>query len=175
MPQKYSPVAMALHWALVILVLYQIFLHPELHEIPRDAIPDAMSIHASVGLTILALVIIRIIWRLTHTAPALPDEMPEWQKRASKIVQWALDAVLIAMTLVGLTAIAMASYRAMGFGMIPLNFLSGADHDTHEAFVEVHEAINKVIIGLFLIHAGAALYHSFVKKDGVLRTMLPWG
>ncbi len=173
-PAKYALTAIVIHWVVAALVLYNVFLPPKVEEAPEELVGGMMQFHMGIGLTILALMLLRLYWRLTHPAPELPADLPLWQKRAAKAVQWGLYAAVFAMVFLGVTSAAFAPYEAMGFGVIPLSWLAANNVDTHEFFVGLHEAMNKVIITLFVLHSAAALYHLAVKRDGVFRSMLPW-
>ncbi len=173
-PAKYSVVAIVIHWVVAALVLYNVFLPPKVEDAPEEAVAGMMQLHMGIGLTILAFMLVRLYWRLTHPVPALPAGTPIWQVRAAKAVQWSLYAAVFAMVFLGITSAAFAPYEADAFGVVPLSWLAANNVETHEFFVGIHEAMNRVIIGLFVLHSAAALYHLTVKRDGVFRSMLPW-
>ncbi len=171
---KFTPLAMFFHWAVFLLITYNILQHPELEDFPPALAADTMTVHMGVGLSILILMIARLYWRMTHPAPDLPDDMPRWQQRTAHFVQWGLYLAIFAMVFLGIAAAAFAPYEASAFGIVPLSWMAPANEHIHEIIVELHEAVNKIILLLFLIHVLAAGYHAIAKKDGVLRSMLPW-
>jgi len=171
---KYTGPAMFFHWIIFVLIAENIILHPETGDLPPEAIADTVSFHMGVGLIILVLMIARLAWRLTHPVPALPSEMPGWQQFAAKAVQWGLYGAVFFMVIVGVGIAAVAPYGADAFGFVPLNWIAPANEGLHHTLEEIHEALRFVIILLFLVHAGAAIYHAVAKRDGVFSSMLPW-
>ncbi len=171
---KYADIAMIFHWAVFLLIANNIILYPEIGDISMDLAADAMTVHMGIGLTILVLMIARLVWRLTHPVPALPKEMPAWQQRAAHAVQWGLYAAIFVMVALGIAAAAFAPYAADAFGFIPLSWMAPENENIYEFFVGLHDIVKFVILALFAVHVGAALYHGVFKKDGVFRSMLPW-
>ncbi len=172
--RKYTAPTIFFHWAVAALVIYNILLSPELEDVPPETAADTMALHMGVGFTILVLMIARLYWRLTHPAPALPEAMPPWQARVARGTHWALYAAVFAMVTLGLVAAAFAPYASAAFGLIPLDWFSPGNKDVYELMAGAHGVIAWAIIALFALHVGAALYHSIFKRDGVLRSMLPW-
>src|SRR3546814_3359133 len=78
---RYGKVARALHWIMAILILFNLFLGFAHDALPRDW--KVMPVHKSIGLTVLALAVARILWRFTRRAPALPAGMPAWERGAA--------------------------------------------------------------------------------------------
>ena len=179
--QRYTSVAVALHWALAILILAQIAGGLLMGEVPRSSPlkSDFYQLHKSFGITILALTLFRLGWRFMHKVPALPAAMPDWQKLAARGLHWLFYALMILTPLVGWAMIS-ASTRGgptyfFGLFVIPhLPFLSGvADpRALHEAFEESHEILAFAMLFLFVLHLGAAVKHQFMDRDGVVATVL---
>ena len=179
---RYTSVAVALHWAIAILIVGQIAVGLYMHKLPNIS-PikfDLYQLHKSFGLSILALTIARLGWRLTHRLPALPDAMPPWQKLLARTTHWAFYGLLFLTPLVGW---AMVSASPMDiptkwFGLVNIPhmpILSGvADREaTEELLKEVHEYLAFGILYLLALHVGAALKHQFFDRDGVLQSMIP--
>jgi cytochrome b561/polyisoprenoid-binding protein YceI len=180
--KRYSSVAVALHWAVAVLILIQIASGLYMAGLPNSSSVkfDLYQLHKSFGLSILGLTLIRLGWRLAHKPPALPNFMPGWQKLIARLTHWAFYALMLITPLAGLAIVSVSplNVTTFWFGLfeVPhLPFFSGvADRAAAaEAFVEVHEYLAFSILFLFVLHVGAALKHGFVNRDGVLRSMAP--
>jgi cytochrome b561 len=177
-PRKYSPTAMALHWLIAALVIYNMMFPPEFEDVGHDVAPEVAAgmtaLHIGLGLSILVLMIFRLFWRVGHHAPPLPDTMAAWEARLARTMHWLIYIAVIAMVLLGFATALLAPYPAAAFGVLPVAGFLGPNEALHEIIKEIHHTGNKVIIALVVVHVAAAAYHAFVKKDGVLRSMLPW-
>lgn len=179
---RYSPVAAILHWTIAALIVGQIAGGMYMHGLPNSSPVkfDLYQLHKSFGLSVLLLSLARLGWRLTHKAPALPVAMPHWQKLAARGTHWIFYALMISTPLAGwaIVSVSPTDIPTKWFGLMPvphLPFFSGVtDREAAERlFEEQHEFLAKIIIGLLIIHVGAALKHAFVDKDGVFLSMIP--
>ena len=177
---RYTSVAVAFHWAIAVLILGNIAGGIFMHNLP-NASPikfDLYQLHKSFGLSILILTLFRLGWRVAHKAPPLPAATPGWQRLGARAAHWAFYGLML---IIPLTGWAMVSVSPLDipthfFGVIPvphLPFFGGvADPAAMEdLFAEVHEYLAFALLGLFVLHVGAALKHHFVDKDGVLQSM----
>jgi cytochrome b561 len=170
----YTSTAKALHWVIVALMTAQYIFAWAMPHIGRNTpVTTLISLHFSFGMIILAVAIVRLGWRLTHTEPEHKDDLPPWQQRASRLMHWALYVLLFVVPILGWIN---TSYRGMPIVMF------GAELPTLVAkgsagwrwTGDVHGLLaNYLLLGLIGLHAGAALYHYFVRRDGVLQRMLP--
>ncbi len=181
---RYNPVAAIFHWTIAALIIGQIIGGKYMHGLP-NASPlkfDLYQLHKSFGLTILFLSLVRLAWRLTHHTPALPPAMPNWQKLLARGTHWAFYALMILTPLAGwaIVSVSPTDIPTRWFGLIPvphLPFFNGVtDREAVEHMMEErHELLAYVILGLLVLHVGAALKHAFVDKDGVFTSMVPTG
>lgn len=179
---RYTSVAVALHWAIAVLILGQIAGGLYMHDLPNTA-PwkfHLYQIHKSVGLSILALTFLRLGWRLTHKVPALPDAMPGWQKLAARATHWGFYALLILTPLAGwaMVSVSPKEIPTIWFGLVDiphLPFFEGVQDRgaVEDVFKERHMFLAFTALFLLALHAGAALKHGFIDRDGVLRSMAP--
>lgn len=179
---RYSPVAAILHWAIAALIIGQIIGGKYMHGL-ANASPvkfDLYQLHKSIGLTILLLSLLRLGWRLTHRAPALPDAMPSWQKLAARATHWIFYALMILTPLAGwaIVSVSPTDIPTKIFGTVPvpdLPFFGGAaDREAVEHIMEErHELLANIILALLVLHVGAALKHAFFDKDGVFASVIP--
>lgn len=170
----YGAVAQALHWATAILVLIAFIYGPGGSEqrVYSHARDFDRQLHETLGLCVLALVLLRIVWRMFDTRPD-PVPVARWVGIAAKAMQAALYLLLFA---VPFTAIAGAWLEGH-----PLTFLAGVEiapplalsHDTGATIAQVHTWLGDTILWLAGFHALAAIYHHVILKDGVLLSMLP--
>lgn len=173
-PARYSAVAQTLHWLTAILVLVAFVYGPggseqRVYSAARDF---DRQLHETLGLMVFALVLVRVVWRLLGDRPANPP-LPRWMERAAAWVQAALYLLLFA---VPMTAIAGAWLEGH-----PLTLLGGVEvlprlaesHELGATIADIHTWLGDAILWVAGLHAAAALWHHFVLKDGVLRSMLP--
>lgn len=170
----YGSVAMALHWLTAALVLAAFVMGPGGSEerVYAAANDFDRQIHELLGLTVFSLTLLRLAWQAFAPAPQMPS-MPPWMKRASKIVQGLLYALLLATPA---TAIAGAwlEGHSLTLGilgnvppMVPESLAAG------QVVAEIHGYLGDAIVWLAGFHAAAALIHHFYMRDEVLRSMLP--
>ena len=170
---RYSKLSIALHW-LMVLVIAGVFTTIELHgKFPRGSeMREGLETwHFMLGLSVLALVIVRIAARLMTPSPApLPE--PAWRKWSSKATHLALYALMLGMPLAGWTILSAAGQPIPFFGL-ELPPLVGPDKELAETIEELHELGGEIGYWLIGLHALAALFHHYVLKDGVLLRMMP--
>lgn len=175
MPERYGTVAIALHWAVAVLVLGQIALGWWMLELPKSPPglrADWFNLHKSLGLTIGLLVLLRLAWRWRHPAPALPASLPRWQARAARISHFLLYACLIAQPLVGYLGSSFTRYPVKYFGLTLPHW--GWDAPAlKELCSAVHLGIACLLTVLVAVHIAAALKHLLVNRDGVFQRMVP--
>lgn len=172
----YSNTAKLLHWTIAAAIVLQ-FVLANLAERAEDADLAIRQLallanHKSVGISILALAIIRLGWRVTHVPPALPAAMPTWQVRASQFSHWSLYVLIIIIPITGWLMSSASAYSVSWFNLIQLPDFVAADSDLKNLFHEIHETLAKVLFLLALVHILAALKHAAIDKDGVLNRML---
>lgn len=168
---KYDGVARTLHWIIAIAIIIELRLG--LTHDAWKANPWAPGVHKSIGLTILALTLVRLGWRLTHTPPPLPSSMPSWQVTLAKATHWLFYIMMIGVPMSGWIMSSAGSYPLNWFGLFDIPKLVVEKGSLlAEAAHEGHEIMGKLFLPLLALHIGAALYHHFRLKDTVLRRML---
>ena len=173
----YSPVARLLHWLTVafvaVMVPVGLVMTSRAEHNIWDGLTNALySSHKLAGVLLLCLVAVRLIYRLSHGAP--PDEptLEPWQKRVSHLTHWAIYALLIAVPLLGWTGISL--YPALDiFGLFTLPGLVSPNQPMSSTVFNLHKLGAFALVALVAMHVGAACFHYFIRKDGVLRRMLP--
>jgi cytochrome b561 len=173
-PASWNAVAKFLHWLIALLIFTQFalgWLATGWHLSPTKL--ELFVWHKSTGILILLLVLVRVAWRLSHPAPALPLDMPRWERAAAHVSHALLYAVMIAMPLVGWVISSAAGVPFSVYWRIPLPAIVAADKHIADLASVAHFSLGILLIALLVLHIGAALRHHFVKRDDVLARMLP--
>ncbi|HET9483215.1 MAG TPA: cytochrome b [Xanthomonadales bacterium] len=173
-PTTWGSVHKALHWLVALAVIGMVVVGWVMDELPSS--PDKVKVyalHKSTGLTVLALMLLRLAWRWSNPRPALPDAMPRWERALAGVVHVGLYVVLIAMPLTGWLYNSAANFPLRWFWLFPVPALWGPDPDVKHFAEDAHELLSWVLVGLFTLHVAGALKHHFVDRDVVLRRMLP--
>ncbi len=173
--KRYTGIAQVLHWGVAGLIVTQYLLAQLAERADADGrVVDQILLlanHKSVGITILALAVARLLWRLTHRPPALPATMPAWQRKASTLAHIALYGFLFALPLSGWLMSSASSYSVSYFGWFTLPDLVAPGADLKERLMLVHEILAKALFAVALLHILAALKHRFIDKDTVMKRM----
>jgi cytochrome b561 len=172
--RRYSNLARAFHWSIAVLILCQVPLAYYMMDLPLG-IPklETYALHKSLGMTIFGLSALRLAWRWLRPPPALPASMGAGQRRLAWATHAVLYVVVFAMPLTGWMSSSAANFPVSVFGWFTLPDLVAADEALHERLETSHEYLAYTLFTAFTLHAGAALYHQFVLRDGILGAMLP--
>ena len=168
----YGSTAKALHWAIVALLVAQYAIGwqmPDVHAGPPGA---PMTWHISIGTVILALIVVRFLWRLTH--PVAPEStLPPWQRITSEGVHWLLYLLVLLTTLSGWLFASARGWSVSWFFSGPLPMLTSGNHALVKTLDGWHQNFMWALFAVAGLHAGAALVHLFYYRDGVMQRMLP--
>jgi cytochrome b561 len=180
---RYGAIAASLHWLIVAAILAEYFL-AEASEGQQDGPPGvttAAGIHNSLGIAILALMVLRILWRFVELPPATPLQMKPHEIALARTVHIAFYCLLFAIPLSGWALATVDQQPLSFFGLFDIPQLRiGAQLPllggtlSKDQLEDAHEILFNVLVGLALLHVAAALKHHFFDHDGVLRSMLPW-
>lgn len=173
-PNRWGPVSQLLHWAIAALVIAIAAIGLWMGDLPNTPRKiEVYALHKSLGLTLLALVAVRLAWRLYAGAPATLPGQPRWQTRIASLTHLALYALLLVMPLSGWLLNAWGGYPLRWFGLFNLPRVLARNHDLQQLATQVHEAGFWLLLLLVVTHAGAALYHHLFLHDSTLARMLP--
>jgi cytochrome b561 len=172
--KRWGSVNRTLHWLMAILIIGAGCVGLYMADLPNS--PQKIkiyAIHKSVGLTVLALVLLRFVWRLADRPP--PDlPMPRWQQIAAHATHWVLYALMLALPLSGWLYNSASGYPLQWWWTVQLPSLTGgADADIKAFALTAHEGLFWVLVLVLVGHVGAALKHHFVDRDATLVRMLP--
>jgi len=170
---RYSGVAIALHWLMALLILGNFCLGLYMADLPLSIQRlHLFNYHKWTGATILAIAALRLLWRLTHRPP--PDlPAPRWQIRAAHVTHWALYALFFAVPLAGWAYSSASGFQVVVYGVIPLPDFVPKDKALADSLKELHEILAWVLFSLVALHVAAAMKHTLVDRDGLLRRMAP--
>jgi cytochrome b561 len=174
-PVRYTRTAIYLHWLMALAIVGTFGVGLYMHDLPLS--PGKLKIyswHKWAGVTIFLLVMLRLVWQLTHRPPEPHAGMPAWQQTAASLVHFLLYVLMIAVPLSGWLMSSANGFQTVWFGVLPLPDLLENNKELGETLEGLHRAFNFTLAGLVLIHAGAAIRHHFVEGDDVLGRMLPF-
>ena len=172
--QPYTATARLFHWLIVALLVAQVSIALVLPALlPATAAAALSAWHLSVGSTILFVMLLRLGWRLTHAPPPPPVDLSPPLRLLSRATHWAFYVILIVLPVLGWTAASAYGATVRLFGLIPLPALVASNERLGGRIGEVHGAVAMVLLALITLHVAGALYHTLVKRDGVIRRILP--
>ena len=173
-PRAYSPASKAIHWITALVVLAIIPMGVIMIRLPEGALQnDLFDLHRSFGVLVFALAVLRIAARSLLGVPAPLDTLTPFERRASVGAHHTLMALCVVMPLLGW--LMMSAYRVdvVVFGLFTLPHLLPQSDTAFEILSRVHMLLGLVMAVVIAAHAGGALMHGFLKRDGVLQRMLP--
>lgn len=167
---------MTLHWVIVVLIIVQFLLANIAADLPLGmAKLAALARHKSVGLTILALAVLRLGWRLANRGrnPPLPAELKPFERFLAHVTHYGLYLLLFALPLTGWAMSSAKNYPVSWFGFFTLPNFVAPSEDLFAALRSTHGFLAGTLVVLATLHVLAALVHHFRRRDNVLRRMLP--
>ncbi|GBQ88072.1 cytochrome B561 [Gluconacetobacter johannae DSM 13595] len=179
---RYDLVAITLHWVIAagILALIAMGLVMDHMTLPPMRVFQFYQLHKSIGITVMLAVVLRVLWRLFHAAPALPAAMTVQERRAAHGVHGLLYGLQVFLPLSGWALVSASVFNipTVLYGILPwphLPFFSTLhDKAPVEAVLKtLHHWGAWMLTAIIALHVAAALRHHFILKDGVLRQMLP--
>jgi cytochrome b561 len=172
--EEYTGPAKFFHWTVALCVMIVIPVGLAMNSLPEGTMQNvAYTVHRSLGALILALMILRLGYRLIAGWPAPEPTITPAQRIASHAVHNLLYLLLIVQPALGWYATSVYGATISFFGLFDLPSLAEKNEPASEPLFFVHEMIGFAIAGLLVLHIGGALYHYFIRKDGVLQRMLP--
>ncbi len=172
--RRYGIVAQALHWTIALLIFAMFGLGWYMQGLPLGMEAFKLfNLHKSLGLVVVALVLIRLAWRLVSPPPPLPAAMAPLEKTGALVVHLVLYGLMFLQPASGLVMSFASGLPTIIFGTWPLPSPIPASAALKDAFAAVHFWSSWAIAGVVALHVLAALRHHFLVRDDVLRRMLP--
>ena len=176
---RYGPVAMALHWLLALMIAGSFSVGLYMVDLPFSPLRIRLfNWHKWAGVTILALSAVRLLWRLTHRPPLLPDAiecaMPRWQRFVHHRTLGLVYVLFFAVPLFGWAYSSALGFPIVWFGVLPLPDFVPVDKALAETvLLPLHRGSAFLLATLVIVHTAGALKHHFIDRDGLLGRMWP--
>src|SRR5579872_679839 len=171
-PARYDAGAIVFHWTVAAFVLFLGGLGLLFDDIPKDSRPFWINVHGSVGLIYLVAVIARLAWRAAHRPPPLPASVDAFWRRASSGAHHLMYVLMLLIPAAGIVAYVWHG-RLFDYGLFQLNFGVPSNKTIFHPAEEIHQLLAYSLFGLVGLHVVGALWHQFIRRDGVLSRMLP--
>lgn len=175
---RYSAVAIALHWLIALAIVALVAIGILMTSLPDTDLARKFALyqlHKSLGITVLALSLLRLAWRLTHRPPPLPGTLKPWERRAARATHIGFYGLIIVIPLLGWAMVSASPYNipTVLWGEIPWPHLP-VPKSAFEAFRAGHVLLAFGAVALLVLHVAAALKHHYILHDDVLARMLPF-
>ena len=168
--ESYNPISKLQHWILAALLIGLIGLGWYMTSLDSQSSDIYFNLHKSFGIVAAFLILIRILWRLNHTPPPLPNSIPVWQAKISRLIHFLLYIVIIIMPMTGIIGACYSKYGIKFFGIQLPTFVAKNQAIT-SLFFNIHGVIAWVLVSLITLHVLAAFKHLIINKDGVFQRM----
>jgi len=171
---SWGVVARLFHWVLGFTIIGMIAFGWWMNHVPSR--PDRFfyrSIHADIGYLVLLLTVFRLMWRGINPTPALPSDMPRWQRIVAHVAHGAIYVVVILVAMLGWahSGSRTPDYGSW-FGLFHIPQITSPDKQAADAYEARHIFFAYVLLALIVIHVAAAAWHHFVKRDRVTARMI---
>jgi len=172
---KYSKTAILLHWLIAILIVTNVVLAGMSEDLPRAARAAYMDPHKAIGISILTLSVLRLLWRIGHRPPPLPQSLPGWQAKLGRFVHALFYFLIIAVPLTGWLMVAAregappVDFFGLFFIDLPVPDSKGLSSFGYQG----HEILTKPLVVLIILHIIGALKHQFIDGLPFIQRMWP--
>ncbi|UVJ42352.1 cytochrome b/b6 domain-containing protein [Pseudomonas sp. LS1212] len=171
-PTHFAPLARLLHWSMALLILTMLFIGAGMVASVSERHEWLIHIHKPLGALLLVLVILRLVVRLSTRQPPLPADMPGWQVLAARLSHLLLYALMLILPLLGWAMLSAAGDPVMLTSALQLPPILPANAATFAVLRKAHGYLAYLLFLTILLHLAAALFHGWIRRDGVLESML---
>ncbi len=173
---RYSSVAIAFHWGIALLLIANLvagLLFDTLEDLDKPTFFTLVQLHKATGVTILALAVLRLAWRLTHPVPAYPAHMTPAERLLAKLSHWGFYVLMIALPLSGwaMVSVSKIKFPMSWFGLFEIPLLSVPKGWNYH---DLHGILGWVAVAMIVLHVAAALKHHYFDRDDVFARMWLW-
>jgi len=171
-PNHFAPLARLLHWLMALLVIAMLFIGAGMVASVSERHEWLIHLHKPLGVAILLLVIVRLFVRFSTRQPPLPADLPGWQMLAAKASHGLLYALMLVLPVLGWAMISAAGDPVtLGIG-VQLPAIVPANAALFAFLRRAHGYLAYLLFLTVLLHLAAALFHGWIRRDGVLQSML---
>lgn len=163
----------ALHWLMALFILSMLFIGIGMISTVAPKYLALVQIHKALGIMILVLALVRMTLRFLYGAPALPPDLPFFEKLAAELSQYILYALMIGMPLIGWGMLSASSHPVILLGNVHLPPILPVNPTLYSLLRAAHYCFALAFFALILMHLVAMIFHKLVKNDGLFETMAP--
>lgn len=182
--QRYGRVAIGLHWLIALLILGNLALGHYMVGAPMSSKPVLVPVHIWIGLSVFALSLFRLFWRLTHPKPPYPSKVEPWEARLAGLVQALFYVLMLGLPVLGwliLSSNPPNPHRMVRFlGLVPLPFVSALQNLAqpeqkviHDQFVVAHATGAWIMVGALALHMAGIVKHHLFDRIPIINRMVP--
>lgn len=168
----YDAVSRFFHWTMASLIVVVFIMGLTVDTLPKSFERTYVNLHMVLGLLITALYLARLGWRWNHKPPPADPTLGRFVDATSRLGHIGLWALMLVVPLIGVAVIFFRG-RGIDFYLFQVSSPFEANRAVARPMKEAHELAAYALVGLAALHAAAALWHHFVRRDNVLRRMLP--
>ena len=170
---RYSTVAIVLHWTIAVLLIANLaagLLFDTIEGYDKALFFTLIQLHKSTGITILALAVVRLAWRLMNPAPPLPDHMTTVERVLAKLSHWGFYVIMLALPLSGWAMVSASAKRfpMAWYGTFQIPFLPVVKGWNYGG---LHGLLGWVALAMIVLHVAAALKHQYMDRDNIFARM----
>jgi cytochrome b561 len=170
----FDPVIRTVHWLTLLLIAGVYGAAWAAHSgLAGDWYGPVMQLHRSMGLSVWALTVFRLAWRVRAEVPELPGDLHPLLKLAAGMNQALLYLLLVIQPVLGLLQTSARGQSVEFYLLFNLPSVIGPDRPLARQLHDLHALAANGLLILIAMHAGAALFHHFIRRDDVLNAMLP--
>lgn len=171
---RYGAVAQGFHWIVALCVIGLLIVGLLMTDMkPSPDMAKVYALHKSLGITVLALAVLRLIWKLSNAHPHSLPTHQRWEKFLAKLVHVFLYFAIIGMPLSGWIMSSAKGYPVSVFGLFTLPDLVEPSKQIGKLANEFHELTAYALIAAIGLHFAGAMKHHIFDKDSTLRRMIP--
>jgi cytochrome b561 len=172
---RFKPVQRLLHWLMALCIVPMFFIGVGMVSTIMPKFLTWIAIHKSLGITILVLAVLRLLVRLRYGTPPLPADLPEPMRVAALLSHYVLYVLMFCMPLLGWGMLSAAGYPVVVFGHVRLPAILPQSDSIHTLLWNAHYYLAFLFFAVVLLHVAAALFHAFIRRDGVFDAMAGFG
>ncbi len=171
-PAAYTRTAIFLHATMAALVLAGFSVGLYMVDLTLSPLKlQLYSYHKWIGVSVAALLLLRLAWRARHAPPPLPVAMPRWESSAAHASHLLLYVLMICVPVSGWLMSSAKGVTTVYFGLWALPDVLTRNEALGDLLGSLHRILTYTLLCLISLHVAAALKHYFIDRDGVLGRM----